>query len=140
ICCNARVSACSIEDRAVRTRASCSERAALQCQNIVSAGFGRLSRPLKGVDDTLHPLHDWSGRFGLFRRLECCLPGLVQLIQTRELLFQTCGVPCQLASGYQQTNAKIFPGELEPVKHVEGRTSRQEHPVVSDSCVDFTCQ
>ena len=105
-----------------------------------SAGFGRLSRPLDGVDDTLHALQDWRGRFGLFRRLERSLPGLVQLIQTRELLFQTCGVPCQLASGYQQTNTKTLPGELEPVKHVEGRTSRQEPCVVSDSCIDFTCQ
>src|SRR4029077_558868 len=107
---------------------------------MVSAGFGRLSRPLKGVDYTLHALQDWRGRFGLFRRLERCLPGLAQLIQTRELLFQTCGVPCQLASGYQQTNAKIFPGKLEPVKHLKGRTSRQEPCVVGDSCVDFTCQ
>src|SRR5258705_10362753 len=107
---------------------------------MVSAGFGRLSRPINGVDDTLHALQDWKGRFGLFRRLECCLPGLVQLIQTRELLFQTCGVPCQLASRYRQTNAKILPGKLEAVKHLEGLTSRQEPPVVINSCVDFTCQ
>src|SRR5271157_6417749 len=107
---------------------------------MVSAGFGRLSRPLNGVDYILHPLQDWRGRFGLFRRLERCLPGLVQQVHTRELLFKTCGVLCQLASCYRQTNAKVFPAKLEPVKHVEGRTSGQEPCVISDSCVEFSCQ
>ena len=67
---------------------------ALQRQNMVLAGFGRLLSPLNGVDDTLHALQDWRGRLGLLRRLERCLPSLVQLIQTHQLLFQTGGVLC----------------------------------------------
>src|SRR5580692_3326642 len=64
---------------------------ALQRQNMVAAGFGRLLSPLNGIEDTLHALQDWRGRLGLLRRLEGCLPGLVQLIQTHQLFIQTRG-------------------------------------------------
>jgi len=70
---------------------------ALQRQNKVLAGFGRLSRPLNGVDDALHALQDFRRRSALFRQLERSLPGLVQLIHTRELFCQTRGAVCQLA-------------------------------------------
>ena len=84
---NARVSAWSIEDRAVRTRASCSERWLCNVKTWSRPTSAACCGPLNGADDTLHALQDWRGRCGLFRRLERCLPGLVQLIQTHELHF-----------------------------------------------------
>src|SRR5215831_7626019 len=104
------------------------------------ARFNRLPRALNRVDYALDALQDWRGRLGFFRRLECGLPGLVQLIQPPELLFQSCRVLRQFASGYQQTNVKSSPVKLEPVKHVEGRAGRQKPSVLSETCVDFTCQ
>src|SRR6516162_2794025 len=50
--------------------------AALQGQNLRSDRLNHLPGALNGVDNTLHALQDRSGRFGLSRRLECCLPGL----------------------------------------------------------------
>src|SRR5215471_1518132 len=71
ICCNAWISARSINDRAVRTRA-------------------RSPGALNGVDHALSALQDGRGCFGLFRRLDRCLPDFLQLIQASELLFQIC--------------------------------------------------
>ena len=62
-----------------------------------AARFGRPSRLLNGIGDSLNALQDRRRRVGLFRRLERRLPGLIQLIEPRESFFQTRSELCQFA-------------------------------------------
>jgi hypothetical protein len=138
IFCNARVSACSIEDRDVRTRASCAERrlcnvktwsrpdsAACRVRSMELTTLCTLCKTAGGVR-AVSPIGALPARScSTDPHARVALPDLWRAVSARERI---------------PTNAKIFPGTLEPVKHVEGRTRPQEARVVADSNIDFICQ
>jgi hypothetical protein len=95
--------------------------AVLRGQDLRLARLRGLSCALSRVDGALHALQDGRERFGRFRRLERCLPGLVQLNQApvtkrpscSSKLVASCASKSTLASGIRVGGEVGFVGEAE---------------------------